>query len=368
MKIAQISTHYRPVIGGQEVYITNLNRVLVEAGHQSLVYQLHRGERGADAVCFPRVLGVSRYVAGFEYRWLNALATLLRPKRLFGADAIISHYAVHARPLAEVAKKTVVLSHGVEWNTENQGSFDRWREANARWCLSRFVHVLNDTHYLRYLGIDAEPGQGCFTEVKPGKWFVPNCVDTDHFSPGSGMPEYVGKKVILVPRQMVVDRGIHLAIEAFGMLAESDSAVEMCLLGKRWKPQGEYIRKLDRMISEAGLEERVYFRDPVPNGEMPEWYRSAAVTLIPTLRREGTSLSALESMACGTATVSTNVVGLADLPTRQCPANAEALAQVLQDVLTDRERIGADQRCVVSEVFNMRNWGRAWLEVLATIG
>jgi len=364
MKIAQVSTHYRPVIGGQEVYIKNLNGILAAEGHHNVVYQLYRGERGDDAVCYPRVLGAARFIAGFESRWLSACIAVTRPKRLFGADAIISHYAIQARPLASVCRKTIILSHGVEWNIEPRNSFDRIREDNARWCLDRYPHVVNDTHYLRHLGIDAEPGKGCFSEIRPRKWFVPNCVDTDHFSPGAGLPEYADKQMILVPRQMVEDRGIHLAIEAFALLAKEDSRAEMCLLGKRWNGASVYLRRLDDMIRDYKLEERVYFRDPVANFEMPAWYRSARVTLIPTIRREGTSLSALESMSCGVATVSTNVVGLADLPTLQCEANAESMAQALRNALADREHIGNEQRATVREVFNMRNWRTSWLNIL----
>ncbi len=365
MNIAHVTTHYRPVIGGQEVYIQNLNAILTAAGHENIVYQLHRGERAPGVVAFPRVLCAARFIPGFENRWLNACVSVLRPRRLFQADAIVSHYAIQARPLASVCRKTIVLSHGVEWNVENQRPFDRMREENAKWCLSRYPHVVNDTHYLRHLGIEVEPATGYFSEIRPGKWFIPNCVDTEHFTPGAGLPEYLGKKMILVPRQMVEDRGIHLAIEAFALLAKQDSQVEMCLLGKRWKRATAYLERLDTLIRDFDLQERVYFRDPVANFEMPAWYRSAWVTLIPTIRREGTSLSALESMSCATATVSTNVVGLADLPTLQCEANAPAMAQSLKEALADRERIGLSQRSIVEEVFNMRNWGKSWLAVLS---
>lgn len=367
MRIAQVTTHYRPVIGGQEVYINNLNGVLAAAGHDNVVYQLYRGERGADAVCFPRVLGAARFIAGFENRWLNACVAVLRPRRLFRADAIISHYAILARPLASVCRKTVILSHGVEWNTECRSSADIARDNNARWCLDRYPHVVNDTHYLRHMGIDAEPAKGYFTEVRPGKWFVPNCVDTGHFSPGEGLAEYAGRRMILVPRQMVEDRGIHLAIEAFALLAKEDNGVEMCLLGKRWSGASAYLQRLDDMIGKYNMRDRIYFRDPVPNSQMPAWYRSACVTLIPTIRREGTSLSALESMSCGTATVSTNVVGLADLPTVQCPPDASAMAQALRTTLAAAPRIGTEQRAVVGQVFNIQRWRQSWLKILATI-
>ena len=100
---------------------------------------------------------------------------------------------------------------------------------------------------------------------------------------------------------------------------------------------------------------------------MPDYYSSALVTLIPTLRREGTSLSALESMACGIATVSTNVAGLADLPTVQCEPNETAVAQALQDTLRKRTEIGLSQQATVRRIFNIENWAHAWLEVIRSV-
>ena len=43
MKIAQLSSHYRPVVGGQEVYIKNLIEVLDKHEIDSVVYQLNSG-------------------------------------------------------------------------------------------------------------------------------------------------------------------------------------------------------------------------------------------------------------------------------------------------------------------------------------
>jgi glycosyltransferase involved in cell wall biosynthesis len=364
MKIAHLSAHYRPIIGGQEVYISNLIEVCREQGHDSVVYQLYRGQRASDAVCVPRLKYFARFVRSLDRRWLNWVIGAIRPKGLFGADVIISHYAFHAAPLERVRGKVIILSHGVEWRVKDQDAADRQCEANAKRCLDRFTHVVNDTHYLRHLGLAIAPGQGFFREVAPGIWFIPNCVDTGHFIPGPGLPAYAGKKMILVPRQMVEARGIHLAIEAFAILAKDHPGLEMCLLGKRHKGAARYIERLDRMIAEFGLGERVYFRDPVPNREMPVWFNSAEVVLVPTIEKEGTSLSAIESMSCGVATVSTNVAGLADLPTVQCAPDAESVAAALRATLADATAIGMRQRSKVQEVFNLRNWSEAWLAVI----
>jgi glycosyltransferase involved in cell wall biosynthesis len=141
----------------------------------------------------------------------------------------------------------------------------------------------------------------------------------------------------------------------------------MCLLGKRHRGAASYIQQLDKMITDLGLQNRIYFRDPVPNMQMPEWFNSATVTLIPTLEKEGTSLSALESMSCGIATVSTNVAGLTDLPTLQCEPNAESMAAALIEAFKNSRHIAESQRVIVNDIFNMNNWGDAWMQVIRTI-
>ena len=365
MKIAHVSAHYRPIIGGQEVYIANLIDVCRTAGHSSMVYQLNRGEKAADAVCLARIPYLARLIPGIDRKSLNFMIEWLKPKELFNADAIIAHYAFHAPPLERVSRKTIVLSHGVEWRIKDQTQSDLDCEANAKFCLNRFTHVVNDTHYLRYLGIDVPAATGFFTEVAPGKWFIPNCVDTKHFVPGQGLAEFSNREIILVPRQMVEIRGIHLAIEAFGLIAKDYPQLEMCLLGKRHAGAGNYIQRLDQMICDLGLQDRIYFRDPVHNREMPFWFNSAKVTLVPTLEKEGTSLSALESMSCGVPTVSTNVAGLADLPTVQCNPDAGSIAAALKETLSNASAIGERQRKAVNEIFNLRNWGEAWMQVIS---
>ena len=367
MKIAHLSAHYRPIIGGQEVYISNLIEVCRKVGHESVVYQLNRGQQADDAVCLPRLPFLARFIPGIDRKWLNYMVSILRPKGLFSADANIVHYAFHAPPLERARDKTIILSHGVEWRVDDQTPYDIACEANAKQCLDRFLHVVNDTHYLRQLGMDVPPATGFFQEVAPRIWFIPNCVDTEHFVPGPGLAEYEGKKMILVPRQMVESRGIHIAIAAFALIAKEHSDLEMCLLGKRRKGAAPYLARLDQMIVDAGLESRIHFRDPVPNKEMPAWFNSAKVVLVPTLEKEGTSLSAIESMSCGVATISTNVAGLADLPTIQCDPEPESMAEALRSTLADPAPVGMRQRAKVRETFNMENWSEGWMKAISAV-
>jgi glycosyltransferase involved in cell wall biosynthesis len=318
-----------------------------------------------DIVRVLRLRGIPRLIPGAEPYLFNFFLHLMQMGRLAKADVIIAHYAFSAWALKRLAHKTIVLSHGIEWHLENMTWDDRVHERVAKACLEKFKLVVNDTHYLRHFGFEAPPAQGCFTELSPGKWFIPNCVDTIKFQATAGLPALKQRNIILVPRQITADRGIDLAIKAFRLLADENKDLTLCLMGKR-RP-GRYLDYIEILIKDLGLGNRVFFEPDVENKRMPDYYSSALVTLIPTLRREGTSLSALESMSCGIATVSTNAAGLADLPTVQCNPDEIAVAQALKDTLRKRTEVGLSQQETVRRIFNMKNWANAWLQVIRSV-
>lgn len=366
MKIAQISHCYKPVVGGQQVYIQNLIEVLNQAGHESLVFQPDRGVKADDVRSVFRAKGIPRLVPGSESHLFDFFLRLFHQKEIAAHDVTIAHYALHAVGQKARADRTVVLSHGVEWNKNLVSRDDRKRYDAAKFCLGKYPHVVNDTDYLRTLGMDVKAAEGYFEEVSPNVWFVPNCVDGNRFKKVEPHESLRDKKVILVPRQITPDRGIDVAIDAFRLIADKDPELEMCILGNCGKMTG-YRQTLDEMITKYGLEERVYFVPGVPNEEMPKWYSGSVLTLIPTLRREGTSLSALEAMSCGIPTVSTNVCGLADLPTAQCGPNPQKIADLMLETLADAEVVGKRQQEAVHQTFNLENWGEAWLSVVEKV-
>jgi glycosyltransferase involved in cell wall biosynthesis len=112
----------------------------------------------------------------------------------------------------------------------------------------------------------------------------------------------------------------------------------------------------------------VYFLGNVPSTHMPRVFGSACLTVIPTRSSEGTSLAALESMACGIPTVSTAVEGLLDLRTVKCQVEAEDMAAVMAWTLQHAQAVAQEQRGDVEERFNLDNWKQAWLRVIDGCG
>lgn len=69
-------------------------------------------------------------------------------------------------------------------------------------------------------------------------------------------------------------------------------------------------------------------------------------------------------MPCGTPAVSTNVAGLADLPTAQAKPEARYVCEKLIFLLDNYDEVKNYQYEQVKNIFNKKNWTEAWLRVI----
>jgi glycosyltransferase involved in cell wall biosynthesis len=361
MKIGHISHAYKPITGGQETYLKNLFDVLAAAGHEQRVYQLDTGFADPELRNIPRLprrlrnTSVERYLTGF-------LLLLRHGRILRSEDALLVHYAFY-QPWLLWHSNCVVLSHGVEWDNPVPSLGRRFRAWLCRMLFHRFTRkmVVNDTNYLRAMGKEAPPGQGMFQQVFPGVWFIPNCVNTDYFSKTSPLPEFAGERIILVPRNLVRQRGVDLALQAFSLMLRESPEWKMLVIGD--SSDSAYKEELRALASQLGLGDSVRFLGSIAWDRMPAYYSSATITWIPTLWCEGTSLSALESMSCGTPVISTNVGGLVDLPCVHVAPTPEAMAGATLELLGKYGEVADRQRTLTRELHNLGNWSKAWIQV-----
>src|SRR5437763_12347629 len=104
---------------------------------------------------------------------------------------------------------------------------------------------------------------------------------------------------------------------------------------------------LERRIAEIGLAERVHFVGALRHHELPDWFRAADATVLPS-RSEGIPNVLRESLACGTPFVATRVGGIPEIsqtaanrlvPVDDYAALAAALAQTLGEAFPERSRV-----------------------------
>jgi D-inositol-3-phosphate glycosyltransferase len=145
----------------------------------------------------------------------------------------------------------------------------------------------------------------------------PPGVDHETFRPGDrraareslGLPGE-GRLVLFAGRVQPL-KGPDIALAAFALIAVRLPDCRLLMIGGPSGPQGmEEMAFLRAGAANAGIEERVLLRDPVPHRALAVAYRAADVVVVPS-RSESFGLVAAEAQACGIPVVASAVGGLA---------------------------------------------------------
>lgn len=355
---------YQPFAGGQQAYIHSLNKILESENIEWSVFQqkqigYQQKHENVTMLPYSQYLGYLLYPIK-DVAWFGFNAELmLHQKKIMSNDVLICHYPFHY-PAIKKHPNAIVLSHGVDWQDKFLTLADKYRIKTANMCKKDKVTIVsNDTNFLRVIGFEATPGKGLFEEIEKNIWCIPNCIDTGKFK---RIEEIAKESLIIVPRNIRRQRGIHLALEAFVLFAKRHKYYKMLITGGPLC--GEYYEECKKIVLNAKLQDRVIFEGFVNPENMPLYYNRAMFSIIPTTQTEGTSLSALESMSCGTPVISTKVGGLADLPTLHSEVNSKDLYEKMCELHKNISFYSESQKNATIDVFNLKNWREAWMSVI----
>jgi glycosyltransferase involved in cell wall biosynthesis len=177
------------------------------------------------------------------------------------------------------------------------------------WLISRprdekllfdFVHY--PTEYLRKLLV----AEG----IESKRWCrVPWGVETELFHPAETLPQ--GK--LLYVGQVSPHKGVHLAIEALGMIKAKHPELSCHLTIAGRCVTASYESELKELVARYDLKENVSFIGFVAREDLPELYRRHAILLFPSVWEEPMGISILEAMASGLAVISSGTGGSREL-------------------------------------------------------
>lgn len=169
-------------------------------------------------------------------------------------------------------------------------------------------------------------------------------------------------RILLSVGHLVERKGHHLAIEALPSLPADTTLV---IAG-----HGPERGLLTEAAHRLGLVERVHFAGQVPNDQLKWWY-SAADALVLASSREGWANVLLESMACGTPVVATDIWGTPEVvssPAAGClmeNRTPEALARAVKKLFDNYPARSAVRE--YAERFAWEPTSRAQLALFASI-
>ncbi|NBD26844.1 glycosyltransferase family 4 protein [Paenibacillus glycinis] len=347
----------RPFGGGLERYMHELCAVVQAKGWRSVVHQLSYYR------AFDTVYEGTR-VRGYPYE-LNDIAGAF-DRMAEDAEGLIVYASCIWHPIA-YKPGSIGICHGINWDWPDFG--DKVKSGVAYMIqlavdgLDRLVSV--DSHFQTYCRAV------CQFDDSEKLVLLPNAVDTAWFSKADdgAEPPDSGQLRLLFPRRLSYERGIvpmmlatDLLLEEFPTLTVefAGELVEQTPVAVAFHAWRQSHPRPSRIVHNTYAFQAV--RDA---------YRAADVVVIPTVYSEGTSLSCLEAMSCGSAVVATNVGGLNDLLTdgfngRLVAPTVQALHAAVKELLEDaplRARYGEYARKTAA-AFDLKRWQRRWTALL----
>jgi glycosyltransferase involved in cell wall biosynthesis len=179
-------------------------------------------------------------------------------------------------------------------------------------------------------------------------------LDISLFFPGNkeearkslGVP--LDARILIWVGRMVPVKGLDVLVDACRRLFIRGPNFRLYLVG-----DGPLRKVLTLECRRRGLSEIVTFVGSQPHNQLPDWYRAADLTVLPS-RSEGLPNVLRESLACGTPFVASRVGGIPEIAEEPAnllvpPNNPQSLAEAIRQKLTQAD-------CAKRE-FRSTSWG-----------
>jgi len=159
--------------------------------------------------------------------------------------------------------------------------------------------------------------------------------------------------VVLTVRRLVYKNGIDTLIEGANIAIRKNPRIMFLVVGKG--PDSESIKL---RIHELGIERNFKLTGFVSDEELPIYYNTADIFVLPSKSGEGLPLVVLEAMACALPVIATDVGGIREIIKKHCgrlvPSNQpELLAKALLDFATmDFSSRKKELRAMMEEKFS----------------
>ena len=333
--LAVLSYHTSPLAqpgtgdgGGMNVYVRELSSALARLGHEVDVYTRRDSKHLRDTVLVEPGFRVHHVTAGpptplersdfltYVDAFTDSVATSFRCTGI--PDALHANYWLSGlsghRLKHELNIPLIVTFHTLERvkaDTFEAESEERSHQEAAIFACADAV--------LASCEVEAEQIVRFYDAPPSRVHVVPLGVQHAFFAPGyrpqarAALGIDPAASLLLFVGRLQALKGVDLALETLIELRARGRHALLAIVGGPSGPDGRVtLRQLHQRVREAGVIDHVNFVAPQAHQLLSTWMRAADVTLVPS-RAESFGLVALESSACGTPVVASEVGGLMSL-------------------------------------------------------
>jgi len=358
MDICFASHRYAPMVGGYENQIRLLaERLSKDFNVKVLTFNLnsnytHESLNRVEVYRVKPQLTLFRVPLAVDY--LSALGKLKYDVlHAHGFIPVVSDLSVFQ---AKIRNKPCVYTHHFDGNVQDSILFNRvanfYNKSIGRTCVDLADAIITTSKsYAQTSPIISDH----LEKVR----VIPCVVDCTYFTPQS--PEKVsdlrrrlhldGKKVVLFVGRVVPYKGVEYLIKAFGQIAEREPDFHLLIVGgqegKRITDTSLYFQKIVRMANSDKLKGKVAFLGRVDGSELPTYYSLADVVVLPSVMRgEAFGAALLESLACGTPVVASNMPGVNEVlkgnhivGSYVTPKDTKGLSQAITKMVYQKQKV-----------------------------
>ncbi len=334
-RLAVLSYHTSPLAqpgtgdgGGMNVYVRELSSALARLGHEVDVYTRRDDAHQRDTLLVEPGFRVHHVTAGPPTsleredfaRYVDEFADGVSASfRCTGApDAIHANYWLSAlaghRLKHELNVPLVVTFHTLE--RVKADAFEA--ESEVRSTQEAAIVACADA-VLASCEVEAEQFVHYYDASPSRVHIVPLGVQHAFFAPGHrpqarrALGLDPDRTLLLYVGRLQALKGVDLALETLIETRVRGRDATLAIVGGPSGPDGRStLAYLHQRVADAGVIDHVTFVAPQSHQLLSSWMRAADATLVPS-RSESFGLVALESSACGTPVVASEVGGLANL-------------------------------------------------------
>jgi len=360
LKIIHTPARFYPDIGGVNKYVLDLSEQLVKTGHTVKV--ICANEPNSD---LKNINGINIRRLKYLFKVTNTNITLTLPFEILRSKFDIIHTHMPTPWSADISiligkimkKKTVITIHNDMDKTSFLSKIITEIYLHTIFLLSLSlvdkIIIVNDEWEKSFSNTS-----NILKRYKNKISFLPNGVNNEFFKPLNIRREKDTVLFVSVLDKHHKFKGLDYLLKAIEIVKESIPDIKLIIVG-----EGELKKFYINIAKDLNIEKNVEFLGEKKQKDLVKLYSKSSLFVLPSIEIEGFGIVAIESMACKTPVVVTNIVGAAkDIKENNSglivpPKNLQALAESIIKILKNpklSEKMGQNGAELVKERYSWK--------------